>query len=214
MANEMSWRNWGQDLPVADYGPDNAITAMIGVPRSPACLHFISAPTGNYMCKYGVRTHYECDTADALRCSFWCANTSATDTITLAVQTPTPAWDETYDDTNKQQAYPDDGDSFLEDWPSSLVLPCSIFEVSYWAEAAHAIIGGVINGIEVSAQWDESDDGSDVPLWDWADAAISDAQMPASSVLMTQAIAKSYNHVVYGAVWAIQAAMPGTTDRS
>jgi hypothetical protein len=215
MAGEMPYYNWGQSLPAATYGPDLAESVLINVPRAPGCMHWNpTAVTSRHMCKYRVRTHYYCETDAVLHTTFQLKGAAEFDDDTLALEASPGDWDETSVDANAQNAFPDAGEDFSELWNRYQVLPCSLMKISWWCPYEHAAITGRINGVEVAVRYDEDNDAEDMPVWDWYEAAISDQYLPASSVLMMKALAETYDRILYASTWAIQAAVPGDSDRS
>jgi hypothetical protein len=81
-------------------------------------------------------------------------------------------------------------------------------EIDVWSDLNHAEITGATAGLAVGVHWDDdSCPSEDVPVWDWSSAAISDTQMPASSVVCMKALAETYNRMIWGAIWEIQAAV-------
>ncbi len=213
MTGEMPYYDWGQDIPTSAYGTDTADVVIIGVPRAPGCTHFNpSALSSKHMCRYSVRTRYESNSAD-VHCTFQLRGAAEYDDDTLEIQAAPGDWDKTSGAPNVQNSFPDSGTDFDELWNRQQVLPCSLMQIAWWAVNGHAAIIGRVDGVAVGVEWDEACDAEDMPVWDWSEAAISDQYLPASSVLMMKALAETYNRIIYGSVWRIQAAIPGDESR-
>lgn len=204
----LAYSSWGKTWPTTKYGRDQAHSWIICVPRAPGCEKLMdSDDVLQVNCRYTVRVYYVSDTDDAMHVTFYPMIEPET-SFDLPL-TAVYAWDAVSTAATESDEYPGIGTNFNGSWTRDICLPCSLMEIDIWADLDHAEITGGTAGLAVGIHWDEDTNPSeDVPVWDWSSAAISDTQMPASSVVCMKALAETYNRMIWGAIWEIQAATP------
>jgi len=197
---------WGLDIPTPTIDPGEEKSEVSGaVPRAPGCTELLEAPAATVRnLKYYVRCNANVDTAANSHVQFSCYDADSNMSFTLPVLTND--WDHDSTAAHRQPTYPNEGNSFSEDWDRDVCLPGSHFSLMFYLE--DAMTPRCVNGAAIGVRWDNANPSENVPIWDWSSPAISESQMPASSVVVMKALCETYNRILYGAVWEIEAAFP------